>query len=119
MEPTKYKVINDYESPYPESITFQTGERVKVGQEFTADPDWQDWVWCIGQHNNEAWVPKQYLMIQGQTGIFLRDYDARELSARVGEVLVVFEIVNAFALVENQHGENGWVPLRNMELMNK
>ena len=111
----QYRVIENYQSPYPEPIIFHKGELVTVGKEFTDDPDWMNWVWCEGRNNNQAWVPKQYLDIEANQGVFNTDYNALELSVVVGEVLIIYEIVNGFGLAEKQTGERGWVPLRNTE----
>lgn len=112
-KPERYRVVRDYESPYPHPICFLKGELVKVGQEFKEDPDWKNWVWCEG-NNKKAWVPKQYIKILGTNGIFERDYDALELSVQVGEKLIVHEIVNGFGLSEKPDGTKGWVPMRNL-----
>jgi hypothetical protein len=111
----RYQVIADYQSPYPNPILFQEGEKVRVGKEFTDDPDWKDWLWCEGEHDNKAWVPKQYLKIEREQAVFVTDYNALELSVIVGEVLIVYEIVNGFGMAEKRSGERGWVPLRNLE----
>jgi hypothetical protein len=115
LEPKLHRVIQDYQSPYPDPIIFFKGEEVTIGKEFTDDPDWKDWIWCEGQNDNQAWVPKQYLEIKEDTGIFLTDYNALELSVAIGEILSVYEIVNGFGMAEKQNGERGWVPLRNLE----
>jgi hypothetical protein len=113
--PKHFRVIEDYQSPYPNSIIFRRGEKVTLGKEFTDDPDWNDWVWCEGDHENKAWVPKQYLKTEAGLGVLLTDYDARELSVADGEVIKVYEIVNGFGMSEKQDGERGWVPLRNLK----
>ena len=111
-----YRVIKDYVSPYPESIFFHKGEWVKVGKKFKEDPDWQSWVWCEGENGKKAWVPEDFLDSDGKNGIFNREYDARELSVRVGEVLTVFKVVNGFGMSEKPDGARGWVPMRNMKI---
>lgn len=118
MEPSgkRYRVIEDYHSPYPDPIIFHRGEKVRVGKEFTDDPDWKDWVWCEGECGNMAWVPKQYLETEASSGTLLTDYNARELSVAVGEVITIYEIVNGFGMSEKQNGECGWVPLKNVRL---
>jgi hypothetical protein len=116
IRPKRYKVIKDYKSPYLDPIVFRKGEKVKVGQEFTQDPDWKDWVWCEGNGNRKAWAPKQYIDIDGVNGVFNRDYNAMELSVQVGEELVVYEIVNGFGMSEKTNGTKGWVPTKNMEI---
>ena len=115
-EPTKrYRVILNYQSPYPDPIIFHKGEEVFVGKEFTDDPDWKDWVWCEGKQGNQAWVPKQFLEIRANRGIFITDYNALELSVVVGETLDVHEIVNGFGMAEKSDGSHGWVPMKNLE----
>ena len=114
-----YRVIKNYESPYPDPIVFQKGEKVKVGQEFKQDSDWENWLWCEGSNSKKAWVPKQYIDIAGTTAKFNRDYNAMELSVQVGEELVVYEIVNGFGMSEKINGIRGWVPMRNMETKKK
>lgn len=111
----QYGVIEDYQSPYSEPIIFYEGEMVTIGKEFTDDPDWKDWVWCKGQNENQAWVPKQYLEINASQGKFITDYNALELSVVVGEVLKIYEVVNGFGMAEKQNGERGWVPLKNLQ----
>jgi len=113
--PKSYRVIRDYQSPYPEPIVFCKGEEVKVGKEFTEDPDWKDWVWCEGKNDNKAWIPKQYLEIHANEGIFITDYNALELSVVVDEMLNIHEIVNGFGMAERPDGTRGWVPMKNLE----
>lgn len=109
-----YACIKDYISPYPDSIPFRKGELVSVGEEFGEDPDWQDWINCQGSNGRKAWVPKQFLSIEEEKGTFTRDYDALELSIRVGEELLIREIVNGFGLAENADGQRGWVPMKHL-----
>lgn len=111
----KYRVIKDYTTNYPVSILFEKDERVKVGESFEDDPDWQDWVRCYGTDGREAWCPKQYLSITGDTGRFLRRYDARELSVGVGETLKIGEELNGFGYAVNGTGNSGWVPMNCLE----
>jgi hypothetical protein len=119
MKQEHYTVIREYKSPYPVPIIFQIGEQVKVCQEFKEDSDWKDWIWCEGKNGKRAWVPKQYIAIDGNYAVFNRDYNAMELSVQVGERLVVYEIVNGFGMSEKTNGAKGWVPLRNMRIEEK
>ena len=116
VNPKHYRVVRDYESPYPDPVIFLKGEEVKVGQEFKDDPDWRDWVWCEGANGKGAWSPKQFINIDGTKGTFDRDYNAMELSVKAGEGLVVYEIVNGFGMSEKPDGKRGWVPMRNIEI---
>jgi hypothetical protein len=113
--PGIYRCTKDYHSPYPDSILFFKGERVRIGEEYDGDPDWKDWVRCQTANGNEAWIPKSYLKIDGNEGSLLQDYDARELSVTIGEILEVTEIVNGFGLAEKKDGQHGWVPMNHLE----
>ena len=116
MEPGHFRCIKAYLTPYPDSILFYKGERVIVGERYDQDPAWEGWVRCRGEENQEAWIPLQYLQIQGAIGFLLQDYDARELSLNIDEVVLVFQIVNGFGMAENQAGDKGWVPLNRLEV---
>lgn len=115
VKPEHYRVMRAYKSPYHDPILFRKGERVTFGQEFKEDPDWKNWVWCEG-NSKKAWVPKQYIIIDGANGVFKKDYNAMELSVKVGEELVVYEVVNGFGMSEKPDGTKGWVPMRNLEV---
>ena len=112
----KYQVTTEYKSPYPNPLFFQKGDVVKIGKEFTDDPEWENWVWCESTNNIKAWAPKQYLDIRERKGTFKRDYNAMELSVSVGEELIIHEIVNGFGLAEKSNGRRGWVPMKNMDI---
>lgn len=118
LKPQKYRVIQDYQSPYPDPIVFRRGEKVTVGREFKDDPDWLNWRKCEGKDKNAAWVPVQYLTIEGKKGIFKQDYNARELTIVTGEILGIYEVLNGFGMAEKSNGNKGWVPMRNLEILN-
>jgi len=116
--PKIYLVKEDYKSPYPGPILFERKEIVEVGDSYKGDPDWVDWVWCIGKNNNLAWVPKQYIHFRRGQWVLKRDYNAMELSIDIGDYVDIYEIVNGFGMAEKPDGKRGWVPmkhLRNME----
>jgi len=117
VKPELYRVIKDYKSPYPDPIVFQKGEKVEICHEFKEDLDWKNWIWCKGKNDKKAWIPEQYLDIDGRNGVLNRTYDAKELSVQTGEMLVVYEIVNGFGMSEKPDGTKGWVPMKNLESM--
>jgi hypothetical protein len=114
LKATRFQVVSAYKSPYPDPIVFQKGEKVTVGQGFKGDPEWAHWVWCTGTNGKQAWVPTQYLHIDGRNGTFKKDYNALELSVTVGERVVVYEVVNGFGMTEKTDGTRGWVPMKHM-----
>lgn len=110
----RYKVIRDYQSPYPTSVVFEKGEAVVLGKEFLEDPAWKGWIWCEAGDHRKAWVPEQYLDASDDRGTLIVTYDAKELSLRIGEVITVTEWINGFGMAEKSTGDRGWVPLRNL-----
>ncbi len=112
-KPKTYRVTKAYQSPYPKSIIFQEGDWVDIGKEYTDDPDWENWVWCKGKHE-QAWAPKQYLKISNGKGRFIKNYNALELCVYEGEELIVYEVINGFCLAEKENGKKGWVPMKNL-----
>ena len=114
----KYKVVKTYHSPYPDSIFFHKNDMVEIGEEFNSDSKWKNWIWCKGINNNEAWILKQYLNIVGKQGTINTDYNARELDVLVGDELSGHELINGFVMAEKMNSDKGWVPLKNLILMN-
>lgn len=113
----KYKVVKDYVSPYPEPLIFKKGEKVLPGKEYTDNPNWQNWIWCEGQSNKKAWVPKQFLIQEKNQWKLNQDYDAMELSVAAGEELIFHHEINGFVKAEKKDGESGWVPIENLEFL--
>jgi hypothetical protein len=108
----RWIVHTAYESPYPDHIRFAEGERVRVGEVSDHDADWPDWIRCYGEAGQEAWAPAEFLEVSGDAAVFLRDYDARELTVTPGEVFEAFETVNGFAWGRTDRSGSGWVPLK-------
>lgn len=111
----KYRVIEDYRSPYPESLIFHKGDHVIIRQEYQENPNWSDWVWCDGSNGVQAWTPKSYLNIHGENGVLQRNYNARELSVTEGEEIEISEIVGGFGMAVKGDGDTGWVPMNVLE----
>jgi hypothetical protein len=112
--PERFRVIKAYESPYPQARVFPKGSRVEVIKAYQEDPQWPNWFWCVGEDSTEAWVPGQFLQIDGKIGILKRDYNAIELSVQPGEELQIHEVINGFGWAEKQDGAKGWVPMKHL-----
>jgi len=61
-------------------------------------------------------VPKQYLKIDGKTGIALKPYSANELSVKEGNEIIALKFENGWAWSKNSNCEYGWVPIRNIKI---
>jgi uncharacterized protein YgiM (DUF1202 family) len=114
MKDKKCQVIEDYNSPYTEPLFFKKNEEVSIGEK---DSEWSGWVWCTNKDKDSRWVPENYVEISGNIGKIKRDYNARELSVRVGEILTIEEEEAEWFWVTNQQGESGWVPIKNVNIL--
>ncbi|GAH44800.1 unnamed protein product [marine sediment metagenome] len=107
------KVISDYKSPYIDPLKIRKGEILRIGNK---ESEWSGWVWCTNKEGKQRWVPRNYMDIQGNTGIMLQDYEATELNVSTGEELKIEKEESGWVWVSNKEGKQGWVPLINIKI---
>lgn len=108
------RVILDYQAPFPDPISARAGDKTVIDD--SKKTDCQGWIWCTDQLGKSGWVPETYIDRQGNFAYLLCDYDAIELTVRIGEILTCHKEVSGFVWVTNQAGQNGWVPSTHIEL---
>jgi hypothetical protein len=101
------RVVRGYTAQYPDPITVRAGDRVQVG---TDDPEFPGWRWCTGPDRRAGWVPEQLLRREGQEGVMLRDYTAKELSVHTGAEVTLGEAMSGWVWVTAADGCAGWIP---------
>ena len=106
------KVVSDYKSPYIDPLKIRKGEILRI---VNKESEWSGWVWCTNKKGKQRWVPRNYIDIQGNTGIMLQDYEATELNASIGEALEIEKEESGWVWVSNKEGKKGWIPLENIE----
>lgn len=106
------KVIAEYKSPFPDPLKIRRDDQVHPTEKKS---EWSGWIWCINKNGKEGWIPRSYLKIQDNHAHLLRDYDATELTAKVGEEFVVEEEESGWFLVSGREGRKGWIPIKNVE----
>ena len=109
------RVIADYESPYSDPIVVNEGDEIII--DARKKTDWAGWVWCTNRAGKGGWVPESYIERRGDMGTMRCDYNAIELTLRVGELLSVHKAESGFFWVTNQGGQDGWVPSTHIELV--
>ena len=109
------RVVEEYQAPYADPIRVKAGEDVNV--DLSKETDIAGWVWCTNLEAKSGWVPRVYVEIEGNQGRLLQDYNAIELTIHVGDILKVHKEESSFYWVTNQVGEQGWVPIANIEVM--
>lgn len=116
MKGKSCRVIENYESPYTDPFIVTKGEILSIGEK---ESEWAGWIWCTNKFGESRWVPENYLEIHGNTCKAKQDYNATELSVKVGEELIIVKEEAEWYWVISQQGKEGWVPKRNVELIEK
>jgi len=116
MKEKKCRVMEDYNSPYTEPLLITKGEILSIGEK---ESEWSGWIWCTNKEGKSRWVPENYLEIDGNIGKANQDYNATELTVSIGEELIIEEEEADWFWVTNQQGKSGWVPIKNVQIINK
>lgn len=101
------RVHTPHKASYAEFIAVKKGTQVALGRR---DSEWPGWIWCTNDSGKSSWVPETYLDIHEKTGIFRQDYDARELTVEIGDLLAVETEAAGWLFCRSKSGEFGWVP---------
>lgn len=106
------RVTSAYQAAYSDPLVVKAEERLHISDRAT---DWQGWLWCTNELGKSGWMPAAYVERQDSSGLARRDYDATELSAEVGEELVVGYEESGWLWCTNQAGQSGWIPADNVD----
>ncbi|UCF10707.1 MAG: hypothetical protein JSW65_03260 [Candidatus Bipolaricaulota bacterium] len=109
------RVVADYDAPYADPLRGRSGDRVSIDREKKTTIE--GWLWCTDPAGRSGWVPEAYLEAGDRDGALRRDYDAIELTVRVGEGLAVHYEESGFYWVTHADGRQGWVPTESVRLL--
>jgi len=101
----KVKVVKNHPSDWNivKFPTFPKGTTVTLtGGE---DTDFKQWYPAVIE-GHETFVPQSFVC----DGKLARDYNPTEITAKVGEILELREIVNAWLIVTNNENITSWIP---------
>ncbi len=107
------RVTEAYTQAYPDPLVLKKDEAVTV---VAHDTQWPAYIWCTNAAGKGGWVPEHYLAVDGITARAKRDYSAQELSAAVGEHLILLDEEGGWFWAENAAGERGWIPAKLIEI---
>jgi len=98
----KIKVIQDHlgEGQFP---AFPVGTKVEITGDECAE--FRHWFPC-NLEGHDTYIPESFI----DDGVLAREYNPTELVQKMGDILTVREIVNAWLVAENEHGQVGWIP---------
>lgn len=91
-----------YDSHRPIFPTFLKGTLVEITGEM--DNDFRHWYPSVIA-GYETFVPTHFV----KDGRLIKDYNPTELSQKIGDILMVVEVANAWLLAINSKGVTGWI----------
>ncbi|MBU1937484.1 SH3 domain-containing protein [bacterium] len=106
------RVITAYDSAYPEPLIFRKGEELVITDK---ESPWAGWIWCMNRSGESRWVPENYVNRKGKTGTMRCDYDATELTANIGEELIIEKEESCWLWCTNKKKQRGWIPAECVE----
>lgn len=109
-------VTQAYNAQYMNPIKLKMGDSVKIEKRET-NPDWLGWVYCVDSQGVAGWVSEKYLKESGQIAFAVKDYDATELNASIGEQLKIYYEEFGWCWSRNKDDSKGWVPKRNLRIL--
>ena len=108
-------VVAGYETQYPDPLTISAGDDLKILK--TIDDEWPGWVFCEGKSGKRGWVPENGINIAGDAAVAQKGFVAREVSVMEGEIVRIENVESGWAWVTNMTNETGWVPLKNLKIV--
>jgi len=108
------KVIKDYKTPFSNPLILKKGYKVQIEEK---ECEWPGWIWSITQDGKSGWIPENYLEIKGYNAELLKDYNATELNATIGEFFLIENEESGWLWVSSENGRSGWIPLENVEIL--
>ncbi len=108
------RVIAAHRAPDRPSIRVAAGDAVSLGER---DSDWPQFVWATLAQGLGGWIPAALFDRDSGTATALQDYDTRELSTDIGEIVTLHYPQEDWWWSENASGESGWIPARALEMI--
>ncbi len=112
---TTGRVIKPYQQPYPDPLKVRAGD--KVFPDHTQESDWPGWVWCASETGKAGWAPQAWLTHRDDGWHITRDYDAIELTVRIGDPVTIEFAESGFLWVRLLNGQWGWAPESHVEFL--
>jgi uncharacterized protein YgiM (DUF1202 family) len=92
-----------------------SGDELKILKR--RDEESPGWVFCENGSGKKGWVPESIIKIDADIAVAQQGYDAREVSVMEGEIVRIERAENGWAWVTNMTNETGWVPMKNLKLV--
>ncbi|GAG26280.1 unnamed protein product [marine sediment metagenome] len=79
------------------------------------ETEWPGWIWCTSSSGIGAWVPENWVQIEGDSCVMKRNYNGIELAVDVGEVVIVEFEESGWGWATKESGESGWALVEYLE----
>jgi Variant SH3 domain len=118
--PRAVSVVKAYTSAYPNPLILRAGDTLDFDPDDKLNSErhknqWPEWLWCTTQDGTKGWVPENYVRVEENTCVLLRDYNATELTVSEGEQLLVQFEESGWLWCRTARGLEGWVPKENIK----
>jgi hypothetical protein len=118
--PRTVSVVKAYTSAYPNPLILRAGDILDFDSDDQRNSErhknkWPEWLWCTAADGTKGWVPENYVRVEGNACVLLRDYNATELTVSEGEKLLVQFEESDWLWCRTARGIEGWVPKENIE----
>lgn len=110
-------VTKDHRSEYTAPFFVRAGT-ILIAEE--KESEWEGWVWCRTPDNVYKWYPQGYIkeLVEKPSQFeLIRDYNAKEIPVKAGEKVTIQFEESEWAWVLDQEGNEGWVPLDNLRII--
>jgi hypothetical protein len=108
-------VAVSYDKQYRDPLVMKTGDELKILK--WKDDEWPGWIFCESQSGKQGWVPENMIKVDADNAIAKQNYEASEVSVMEGEIVRIEKVEGGWAWVTNMTDETGWVPLRNLKIV--
>ncbi len=108
----EFEITKEHKSDSSSPLIIEKETRIKLGDRSDDAGNWPNWIYCYTLDGiSEGWAPEQIIQIEGEYGVTLEDYSAKELSVKKGEIVKGNRELNGWVWCSKLNGsEEGWLP---------
>ena len=106
-------VVAGFDAKYPDQMMIDEGQELTVMK----NDEWPGWLLCQNSSGKQGWVPEKIVKITTGKAVAQESHDTREISMQEGEIVRIEKIETGRAWVTDMTNETGWVPLKNLKIV--
>ena len=108
----EYVTTEEHKGNNPKPLIIMKETRLKLGERSDDSGSWPNWIYCYTLDGiSEGWAPEQIIQIDGDYGIALGDYFAKELDVKKDEIVEGNKELNGWVWCSKLNSTHeGWLP---------